>query len=183
MKFLKHILSEQTDKATSSNPSPPFAEWLKIDSIVLSCIFMTLSKTLQQRLVVEDPHTAKEAWDLIALIFNDNKRTLAVALKVELCSLKLVDLSNDAYFCKIESIATILTSLKTPISNDDVVTVALKGLPDKYDNISGIIVHQEPFSDLKMVCCMLTAKEIWLKSRVQATSIDSTSSSPYGFIG
>ncbi|GJU37193.1 putative reverse transcriptase domain-containing protein [Tanacetum coccineum] len=80
----------------------------------------------------EDPQTAKEAWDLIVLIFNDNKRTRSIALKAELRSLKLGDLSIDAYFHKIESIATILTSLGSPISNDDVVTISLEGLPDKY---------------------------------------------------
>ncbi|GJU70213.1 hybrid signal transduction histidine kinase M [Tanacetum coccineum] len=155
---------EPTDEATSSNPSPPIAKWLKIDSIVLSWIFMTLSKTLQQRLVVEDPQTAKEAWDLIASIFNDNKHTWYIALKAELRSLKLGDLSTDGYFRKIMPIATILTSLGSHISNDDVVTIALEGLPDKYDNVSGIIVHREPFLDLKMVHFMLTTEEMRLKS-------------------
>ncbi|GJU59849.1 hypothetical protein Tco_1237615 [Tanacetum coccineum] len=54
------------DEVTLSNPSPLTLEWLKIDTIVLSWIFMTLSKTLQQWLVFEDPQTAKAAWDLIA---------------------------------------------------------------------------------------------------------------------
>ncbi|GKA30262.1 hybrid signal transduction histidine kinase M [Tanacetum coccineum] len=75
------------------------------------------------------------------------------------------------------SIATILTSLGSPIGNDDMVTISLEGLPDKYDNVSGIIVHREPFTDLKTVRSMLTTEEMWLKSRAQATSIDSTSSS------
>ncbi|GJW65641.1 ribonuclease H-like domain-containing protein [Tanacetum coccineum] len=42
---------------------------------------MTLSEPLQVRLVVEDPHTAKEAWDHIATIFHDNKYTRTIALK------------------------------------------------------------------------------------------------------
>ncbi|GJT64473.1 ribonuclease H-like domain-containing protein [Tanacetum coccineum] len=107
-----------------------------------------LSNTLQQRLIVEDPQTTKEALDLIASIFNDNKRTRSIALKAEFHFLKLGDLSIDAYFRKFESIATILTSLGSLISNDDVVTIALDGLSDKYDNVYGIIVHREPFSDL-----------------------------------
>nr|GEU88253.1 hybrid signal transduction histidine kinase M [Tanacetum cinerariifolium] len=81
-------------------------------------------------MVKADPQTIKAPWDLIAEIFNDNKHNRSIALKAELRSLKLEDLSIDAYFCKIESIATILTSLGSPISNGDVVTIALKGLPD-----------------------------------------------------
>ncbi|GKA55593.1 hypothetical protein Tco_0754665 [Tanacetum coccineum] len=116
--LLKHVLGEPTDEATSSKPSPPTPEWLKIDSIALSWIFMTLSKTL---LVVEDPQTAKEAWDLIPEILNDNKCTLSISLKANY----------------------VLWSL-----------------------------------NLKTVCSMLTTEGMRLKSRAQATSIDSTSSSP-----
>nr|GEX34802.1 hybrid signal transduction histidine kinase M [Tanacetum cinerariifolium] len=139
---------------------------------------MILSKTFQVWLVVEDPQTAKEAWDLIALIFNDNNRTLSIALKGELRSLKLGYLSIDAYFHKIEYIAIILTSLGSPISNHDVVTISLEGLPDKYENFFDIVVHWDPFLDFKTVRSMLNTKEIRLKSRAQASSIDSTSSSP-----
>ncbi|GJS18700.1 ribonuclease H-like domain-containing protein [Tanacetum coccineum] len=93
-------------------------------------------------------------------------------------TLKLGDLSINAYFHKFECIAIILISLGSPISNDDVVTIALEGLPDKYGNVSGIIVHWEPFLDLKMVCSMLSTEDMRLKSRAQASPIDSTSSSP-----
>nr|GEW38299.1 ribonuclease H-like domain-containing protein [Tanacetum cinerariifolium] len=79
---------------------------------------------------------------------------------------------------KIEFIVTILASLGSPLCNDDMVNIALEGLPDKYENVSGITVHQEPFSDLKMVRSMITTKEMRLKSWAQATSFDSTSSSP-----
>ncbi|GJW51333.1 hybrid signal transduction histidine kinase M [Tanacetum coccineum] len=145
--LLTHILGESTDAATTSDPSLPTPEWLKLDSIILSWIFMTFSKTLQQRLDIEDPQTDKPAWDLIAEIFNDNKLTCYIALKAKLHSLKLGDLTIDAYFYK-------------------------------YDNVFGIIVHREPFPDLKMVHSMLTTKEMRLKSRAQVTSIDSTSSLP-----
>ncbi|GKB20889.1 replication protein A 70 kDa DNA-binding subunit B [Tanacetum coccineum] len=140
---LKHILGS-SDEATMSTSIPLTPEWLKIDSIVLSWIFMTLFETLQARLI----------------------------------SLKLGDFSIDAYFCKIESIPTILTSLGSPISNDDVVTIALEGLPDKYENVFGVILHREPFLDLKTVRSMLTTEEMTLKSRSQALHIDSLSYSP-----
>nr|GEV95806.1 hybrid signal transduction histidine kinase M [Tanacetum cinerariifolium] len=127
------------------------------------------------------PHQSKEAWDLIADIFNDNKCTRSIVLKAELRSLKLGELSIDAYFCNIKCIATILTSLWSYISNYDVVYVALEGLPDKYDSVFDINVHQDSFLDLKIVHSMHTTKEMQLKLRAQATSIDSTSSSPMVF--
>ncbi|GJW42347.1 hypothetical protein Tco_0071146 [Tanacetum coccineum] len=74
--------------------STPFTlEELKFDKIVLSWIFSTLSDPLQARLVVERPKTTKEAWDLISDIVKDNKRLRTNALKAELRSIKLGDLS------------------------------------------------------------------------------------------
>ncbi|GKF04670.1 hypothetical protein Tco_0035338 [Tanacetum coccineum] len=72
---------------------------------------------------------------------------------------------------------TILTSLESLISNNDVVTFALEGLPVKYENVSGIIVHREPFFDLKTARSMLTTEEMILKSKTQALHVDSSSSS------
>ncbi|GKA76554.1 ribonuclease H-like domain-containing protein [Tanacetum coccineum] len=127
--LLDHILDTPKPAAITSEtppPPPPIAKWSMIDSIVPTCIFTTLSKTLQQRLIAE------------------------------LRSMKLCDLSIDAYFRKIESIATILSSRGSSISNDDLVNIALDRLPEKYQHVSDIIIHRDPFPDLKMVRSMLT---------------------------
>nr|GFB42616.1 hybrid signal transduction histidine kinase M [Tanacetum cinerariifolium] len=58
--------------------------------------------------------------------FQNNKRSRTIALKAKSRSLKPGDLSIDAYFRKIESIATILTSLGSPISSEDIVTFTLE---------------------------------------------------------
>nr|GEX14681.1 ribonuclease H-like domain-containing protein [Tanacetum cinerariifolium]GEY62264.1 ribonuclease H-like domain-containing protein [Tanacetum cinerariifolium] len=176
-KLLDHILGASKDDTTPTTPTPPTDEWLTIDSIVLTWIFTTLSKPLQQRLVVENPETAKEAWDILALIFNDNKQSRSIALKAELRFMKLSELSIDAHFSKIESITIILSSLGLPIGNDDAVNIALDGLPDKYHHVSDIIIHRDPFLDLKTARSMLTTAKMRLKSRAQASYVDSTSSS------
>nr|GEX37204.1 hybrid signal transduction histidine kinase M [Tanacetum cinerariifolium] len=110
--------------------------------------------------------------------YEDNKRSRTIALKAELRSLKLGDMSIDAYFMKIESLATILTSLGSPVSSDNVVTYALEGLPDKYDHGCAIISHREPFLDLKKASSMLTTEDMRLKSESQSLPVDSSSSSP-----
>ncbi|GKD51935.1 hybrid signal transduction histidine kinase M [Tanacetum coccineum] len=130
----------------------------------------TLTK---KRLVVECPRSAKEAWDLITDIVKDNKRSRTIALKTELRSIKLGDLSMDAYFRKIESISTILTSLSSPVSSEDVVTFSLEGLLDKYVVLCTI---RTPFPDLKMACSMLTTEEMRLKSKSLSLPVDSPSS-------
>nr|GEY84463.1 hybrid signal transduction histidine kinase M [Tanacetum cinerariifolium] len=161
---LKYILGS-SDEATTSTTIPPIPEELKVDTLVLSWILMTLSDTLQARLVMEDPQTAEEACDLIAEIFNDNKRSRTIALKAELRPLRLVDLSTDAYFQMIESIATILISLGSPVDCP------------KNTRVSHIITHRRPFSDLKTARSMLPTEEMRLKSKSQALPVDSSSSS------
>nr|GEX20707.1 hybrid signal transduction histidine kinase M [Tanacetum cinerariifolium] len=86
---------------TTGTPTPLTPKELNVDSIVLSWILMTLSDTLQAQLVVENPKSAKEAWDLITEIFHDNKCSRTIALKAKLRSLKLGDLRIDAYFRKM----------------------------------------------------------------------------------
>nr|GEZ26738.1 hybrid signal transduction histidine kinase M [Tanacetum cinerariifolium] len=90
-------------------------------------------------------------------------------------SIKLGDLTINAYFRKIESIATILTTLGSPVSNEDVVTFALQGLPNKYDHVCGIITHQEPYLDLKTARLMLTIEEMRLRSKSLSLPVDSSS--------
>ncbi|GKC43608.1 ribonuclease H-like domain-containing protein [Tanacetum coccineum] len=131
-----------------------------------------------QYLVDLNPTTAKDAWTYIEAIFQDNKRPRAMALKAELRNLKLGDLSIDGYFQKIESIVLVLNGLGSPLSNDDVVTFELEGLPSTYETISTVIVSREPFPDLKMVRSLLTTHEMRLKSRVQNPLVDATSASP-----
>nr|GFC33260.1 hybrid signal transduction histidine kinase M [Tanacetum cinerariifolium] len=96
--------------------------------------------------------------------------------------MKLGDLSIDAYFREIKSIATILSSLGSPVSNDDVVNIAFDELPEKYQHVSNNIIHRGTFPDLKMVCSMLTTTEMRLKSRAQVTYVDSSSFLVKGFL-
>nr|GEU33455.1 hybrid signal transduction histidine kinase M [Tanacetum cinerariifolium] len=155
------------------------SKWLfKKKQTWMVLILSTLAPSLRIRLVDLNPTTAKNAWTYITGIFQDNKRPRAMALKAELRNLKPGDLSIDGYFQKIESIVSVLNGIGSPLSNDDVVTFALEGLPSTYETISTCIVCQEPFPDLKMVRSLLTTHEIRLQSRVQNPLVDATSTSP-----
>ncbi|GJX57718.1 hybrid signal transduction histidine kinase M [Tanacetum coccineum] len=134
---LKHIEGSSTQSSTST---PPTDDWITADSIVKSWIFLTLSSTLRKRLIKANPKTAKDAWDTIEAIFQDNKRTRVVALKGELRMIQMGDQTADEYFSNIDSIVTLLNDLGSDVSQDDVVTYAINGLSDKYGCLAQIML-------------------------------------------
>ncbi|GJS30283.1 hypothetical protein Tco_0490903 [Tanacetum coccineum] len=150
---------------SSSSTTPPTVEWLKADSIIKSWIFLTLSETLQGRLVTANPKKAKEAWDIIECIYLDNNHIHTIALKGQLWVIHLRDKTVDAYFQKIESIVTLLNALGSPLRNDDVVTYAINGLNDKFARMAGIITHSDPFPDLGTVQSIVTTEEMQINSK------------------
>ncbi|GJR78433.1 pleiotropic drug resistance protein 1-like protein [Tanacetum coccineum] len=64
------------------------------------------------------------------------------------------------------------------VNDEDVVHHALKGLPDKYDQVCGIMHHKDTFPDLKTARSMLLIEEMRLKSKSLSLLVDSSSSSP-----
>ncbi|GJW93921.1 ribonuclease H-like domain-containing protein [Tanacetum coccineum] len=160
----KYIHGHASDTSTS-NPHPLTRDELKVDKIVLSWMFSTLSDTLQRRIVVARPKSAKEDWDLITDIVKDNKRSRFLALKAELRSITIGDLSMEAYFGKIESLMTILATIDSPVNDEDVVHYVLEGLPEKYNQVCGYMHYQDIFLDLKMACSLLITKRIALSAK------------------
>ncbi|PWA59938.1 hypothetical protein CTI12_AA386390 [Artemisia annua] len=144
--------------ANTSTPAPLTPEEQKVDKIILSWIFATLSDSLQKR-------------DLV----KDNKWSRTSALKTELRSIKLGSLTMEAYFQKIESIMTILASLDSPVSDEDAVHYALDGLPDTYNQVCGYMHYKDTFPDLKTARSMLVTEEMRLKSKSFASPVDLSS--------
>ncbi|GJV12214.1 hypothetical protein Tco_1353755 [Tanacetum coccineum] len=142
------------DGTSSSTAPPPTDEWLTIDSIVKSWIFLTFVETLQGRLIKINPTTAKAAWEHVEKIFLDNKRTRTIALK--------------------ESIITLLNDFGLLMSDDDIVTYALHGLSDKFAHVAGIIAHRVPFPDLDEMRSMVTTEEMRLNAKSQTSTLNTT---------
>ncbi|GJY60587.1 hypothetical protein Tco_0461244 [Tanacetum coccineum] len=86
----------------------------------------------------------------------------------------------EAYFQNIESLMTILASLDSPVSDEDVVHYALVGLPNKYDQVCGYMHYKDVFPDLKTAHTLLITEEMRLKTKANALLSDS--SSPMVFV-
>ncbi|GKF09539.1 hypothetical protein Tco_0043763 [Tanacetum coccineum] len=64
----------------------------------------------------------------------------------------------EAYFQKIESLVTILASLDSPVSDEDVVHYVLDGLPKKYNQVCGYMHYKDTFPNLKTTRSLLIAE-------------------------
>nr|GEU47429.1 hybrid signal transduction histidine kinase M [Tanacetum cinerariifolium] len=169
----KHIEPKTDDASTST---PPTEEWLTVDSIIKSSIILTLSHSRQKWFIKINPTTARDAWERVEKLFQDNKRTRTVTLKGELRMLHMGDQSTDEYFSKINSLVTLLSDLRSDVSKDDVVTYAINGLSDKYGSLAQIIAHKDPFPDLATMLSMVSTEEMRLRSKspIQQTNMNAS---------
>ncbi|GJZ17589.1 ribonuclease H-like domain-containing protein [Tanacetum coccineum] len=108
-------------------------------------------------------------------LVKENKQSRTSALKTELRSITLGDVSIEAYFQKVESLMTILASLDSPVLEDDVAHYVLASLPPKYDQVCGYMHYQTTFPDLKTIRSLLLTEEMRLKTTASPSLADSSS--------
>ncbi|GJS46153.1 hypothetical protein Tco_0596274 [Tanacetum coccineum] len=167
-----------SDKLMAMNHLTTFVpEKLDVDAMNYSSFLDILHpcSITKETLVDLNPTTAKDAWTYIGY-FKTTTPAMQWLWKATYAT-EAWEFSI-TYFQKIESIVSFLNGLGSPLSNDDVVTFALEGLPSTYKTISTVIVSREPFPDHKTVRSLLTTHEMRLKSRVQNPLVDATSVSP-----
>ncbi|XP_071704926.1 uncharacterized protein [Rutidosis leptorrhynchoides] len=152
-------------KGTSTSEEQATDEWMKADVVVRTRIYLTISKTLRERLLKLQPKTAFEVWTHLQKIFLDNKRTKSTELLAELRALELGSLTVDEYFRKIDSISTLLNNLGSTVNEYDLVMYAINGLGDKFSQLSSIMLHRETFPNLETFRSMVRLEEIQMKRK------------------
>ncbi|XP_021996404.1 uncharacterized protein LOC110893617 [Helianthus annuus] len=90
---LDHITSEPPAK-----DDPSYAQWMKIDAIVLQWIYSTLSEEYLLR-VLEEPSTALQVWNRVKAIFHNNKGPRCAALQTRFVILKLSSMPSLEAYC------------------------------------------------------------------------------------
>ncbi|GJY51006.1 ribonuclease H-like domain-containing protein [Tanacetum coccineum] len=162
---------------TSTAPPAPTEDWLTADAIIKKLIYHTISEPLLERVLKAKPKTSRDAWEILEKIFTDNKRSKIVELVGELRGLDIGDLTVDAYFHKIDAIASRLSNLGSNVTDEDLVTYAINGLSEKYDQVAHIMLTREPFLDLETVRSMVTMVESRINRKNNTLSSSRISSS------
>ncbi|GJW91970.1 hypothetical protein Tco_0169523 [Tanacetum coccineum] len=162
-----HQLLRATQPAsTSTAPPSPTEDWLTADAIIKKLVYHTISEPLLKCVLKAKPKILRDAWEILEKIVTDNKRSKTDELVGELRDLDIGDLTVDAYFRKIDPIASRLINLGSNVTDEDLVTYAIHGLSEKYDQVAHIILTREPFPDLEK-----KKREIEVPSHSNARSV------------
>jgi hypothetical protein len=118
-------------------------EWHTLDAIVKSWIYGTLTQPLLTMILKTDS-TSKSVWDSLESLFRDNKHARSVELENELRSMVLGDLTISQYCSKFKAISDLLANIGTAIPENSLVTLLLKGLSPKFDQVSLLLRYKDP---------------------------------------
>ncbi|OMO81435.1 Reverse transcriptase, RNA-dependent DNA polymerase [Corchorus capsularis] len=161
--------SKSSDKSSEQSSTISYSEWQKKDQFLLSCLKATLSPSAQAQVL--GLASSRQVWTTLETIFNQQCQAELDLLRDELQSINKGSMSIEEYLAKIKSIADNLAAINNPISDSELVTRTLNGLPHtmEYQPIVVAIENREnpiSFNDLK---ARLLVHEQRLK-RLQALS-------------
>ncbi|XP_076920013.1 uncharacterized protein LOC143581015 [Bidens hawaiensis] len=146
---LDHILPTGTpsssytiDKEKQQDASSPavLGSCDRLDVVVKQWIYGTMSHNLLMN-VIKPKATAKETWDAIAHLFQDNQATRAMALKTRFTNTKLQSFSSISAYCQeLKVLSDQLANVESTISDADLVLQLVTGLTNtEYDAIGMFI--------------------------------------------
>jgi hypothetical protein len=163
-----HVLCDPTGVA-------PTAAWVRLDSIVLTCIVGTISGDLHS-LLWNLPH-AWAVWLAIEGQFLGNAEAQALRLDAAFCTFIQGDLSVSEYCRKMKIMADSLGDLGCPVEDRNLVLNVLRGLSDRYTHLRSLIMRQRPFPTFLQVRDDLALEEITLGAQAASISGPGSSSS------
>jgi hypothetical protein len=103
--------------------------------------------------------SSKEACDILKRMFSASTRARTIQICVELITTKKLDLSTANYFTKIKNLATEMAAAEAPLSDDEVLSHLLAGLPSYYDSFVTSITTKNEALSLEEVYADLMAYE------------------------
>ncbi|XP_057522506.1 uncharacterized protein LOC130802508 [Amaranthus tricolor] len=150
-----HILPDDYSKALVSKDS----EWQRLDDIVRTWIYGSISPSLLQSIVRPDD-CAFDAWTRIENNFQNNKTSRILHLESQFNDISLSKFPNVKSYCnELETIATSLTNLGTSIIDNRLALQVLHGLNSKYKTFRSLVQHMNLILSFDTLRSMLELEE------------------------
>ncbi|XP_026423795.1 uncharacterized protein LOC113319945 [Papaver somniferum] len=133
----------------SSSPTPDLdaATILQLDALCRQWMFSTMTKDLMLT-VLKTGKTAKDLWNHLKRLFQNNKGNRAASLESKFVNLKFIDCNNvDDYCDKLQALSNRLSDLEFPMDEKRLVIQLVNGLPEEYNTVASFIQQSMPSFD------------------------------------
>lgn len=120
--------TEPADKEKSESAK---ITWTRMDSIVKSWLYGTLSTSLLH-MIFQKSASAFDIWNNLEKVFRDNKRSKIIQLDRELRNITLGTSSITNYCNKIKTLADQLDHMGAKVDEANLVAYTINGLSQKY---------------------------------------------------
>ncbi|KAI0527694.1 hypothetical protein KFK09_003299 [Dendrobium nobile] len=162
--FAGHLLG--SIQAPLDSNSADYAQWLIIDSNLLSALFCTVSQTILPYIITSS--TAHEAWTVLERRLQPTSRSRVIQLKNELYRMQMKDLTVQQYLTRIKTIVDNISASGSKIEPEDVMLHILNGLPPNYNSFKSTIRNSLLPIDLDTFYALLCNEEIHLQQENQS---------------
>ncbi|XP_071727382.1 uncharacterized protein [Rutidosis leptorrhynchoides] len=169
---IDHLTSDKPP-ADSSSKEPAISPevWVRQDAIVLQWIYATISKDLLHT-ILEANTTAKQAWDRLQSIFQDNKGSRAVALEHKFTNLKLENFPNVSAYCQeVKMLAAQMNNVGLDVTDQRMVLQMVAGLGDNYATIGTYISQSDKLPKFYEARSKLILEEARMNCNSPATDV------------
>lgn len=164
-----------TDHVLSDNTFPDVAPWHRMDCVVVSWIFGTISANLLELVMTpsdtDRQATSREIWLALEDMFVGNKEARALILDTEFRTFVQGDLNISDYCRKLKTMADQLGSLGEPVLDRTLVLATLRGLNERFTHMAALLKRQRPFPSFDAVRNDLLLEEITLNDRASTPSM------------
>ncbi|XP_071699422.1 uncharacterized protein [Rutidosis leptorrhynchoides] len=159
---IDHIITPTPPTAPATVSDPPAVDtylWARLDAVVLQWIYGTISNDLLLS-ILKKGATAKQAWDRLKSIIQDNKSSRAVHLRTQFSNTRLENFPDISSYCQeLKSIADQLDNVGPKIDETNLVLQLVTGLGDNYESIATLISHTKPLPSFYDARSMLILEE------------------------
>ncbi|XP_039803616.1 uncharacterized protein LOC120667647 [Panicum virgatum] len=142
------------------------AEWLQIDTCIVSWLYTTLSDDLFSAVMQPDDDTYA-AWTAIGSQFLDNIVQRTAQARQRLHALHQGDMSIADFCAQIKRLADVLRDVGSPLSDQEMVITLLGGLSDKLAHCAPTITAVRPPMRFSEARSFLQQEEVWITGYAQ----------------
>nr|XP_028959251.1 uncharacterized protein LOC114825080 [Malus domestica] len=143
-----------------------YKDWVKIDLALLSLLIATLGDDAIEHVV--GCKTSYEAWVALHDRYMFVSKAIVNHLKVELQTMQKGGDSIDKYLLRLKALKDQLQAAREKVSNNNLIIVALTGLPSNYDTIRTVIFARESLITLKEFRAQLIGVEKSIDARMHS---------------